>query len=105
MANIKKKEVIIDFREFGLNNPTVIQFYPNENEFVRYEIKGASVEQICNKIKSIQRLFGCENVRYTTSPYNLRDIKQCSLANIMKSVWQLFVDSGITIYESKEDLS
>lgn len=100
-----EKVIVVDFREFGLNNPTVIQFCPNENEFVRYEIKGASVEQICNKIKSIQKLFGCENVRYTTSPCNLSDIKQCSLANVTKSVWQLFVDSGITIYESKKDLA
>lgn len=99
------KKVIIDFREFGLNNPTVIQFCPNKNEFIRYEIMGASVEQICNKIKSIQRLFNCENVRYTTSPCNLSDIKKPTLANIMKSVWQLFADSGIVIEESKEDLS
>lgn len=99
------KKVIIDFREFGLDNPTVIQFCPNENEFIRYEIKGASVDQICNKIKSIQRLFNCENAKYTTSPYNLSDIKKPTLANIMKSVWQLFADSGIVIEESKEDLS
>lgn len=97
MINTDKKEAIVDFREFGLAKPTIIQFYPNENEFVRYEIKGASVEQICNKIKSIQRLFGCESVKYTTSPCNLSAIKQCSLANVTKSIWELFNEHGITI--------
>jgi hypothetical protein len=101
---MKDKPTIIDFREFGLNNPTVIQFYPSEDELIRYEIRGASVEQICEKIKMLENLFDCKKVKYITSPCNLREIKQCSLANVMKSVWTLFKENGITIYEGVNDL-
>ena len=92
-----EKVIVVDFREFGLNNPTVIQFFPSKNEFVRYEIKGASVEEICIKIKSLEKLFNCKKVKYVTSPCNLSDIKQCSIANVTKSVWQLFNENGIKI--------
>lgn len=102
---MKDKVVIVDFREFGLNNPTVIQFCPSQDEFVRYEIKGASVEQICEKIKSLEQLFGCKNVKYTTSPYNLKAIKERSLANVIKSVWELFKENGIAISECAKDLA
>lgn len=97
------KPTIINFREFGLNNPTVIQFYPSKDEFIRYEIRGASVEQICEKIKMLEKLFDCKKVKYTTSPHNLQSIKKCSLANVTKSVWTLFKENGITI--SENDLS
>ena len=56
----KEKTTVIDFREFGLNNPTIIQFCPSKNEFIRYEIKCASIEQICIKIKSLEKLFNCK---------------------------------------------
>ena len=102
---MKDKLVIIDFREFGLNNPTVIQFCPSKDEFIRYEIKGASVEQICEKVKSLEKLFGCNKVKYITSPCNLNEIKECSLANITKSVWELFKENGITINECVKDLA
>ena len=102
MTNTDKKEVIIEFREFGLANPTVIQFYINSDEFIRYEIKGASVEQICNKIKLIQRVFSCVCAKYVTSPYNLQSIKKRSLANVTKSVWELFNECGITIHQCQE---
>ena len=100
-----EKTTIIDFREFGLNNPTIIQFCPSANEFIRYEIKCASVEQICEKIKSLEKLFCCSKVKYTTSPCNLHEIKKCSLANVMKSVWELFKENGITIHECLKDLA
>lgn len=100
-----EKVIVVDFREFGLNNPTVIQFCPSKDEFIRYEIKGASVEQICEKIKSLEKLFGCNKVKYTTSPYNLKSIKKHSLANITKSVWQLFKENEITINECVEEVA
>lgn len=99
-----EKTIVVDFREFGLNNPTIIQFCPNKNEFIRYEIKGASVEQICEKIKSLEQSFGCKKVKYITSPYNLKSIKEHSLANVIKSVWELFKENGITISGSVKDL-
>ena len=100
-----EKVIVVDFREFGLNNPTVIQFCPSKNEFVRYEIKGASVEQICIKIKNLEKFFNCKKVKYITSSCNLRKIKECSLANVIKSVWELFNENGIKIDECAEDLA
>ena len=100
----KEKTIVIDFREFGLNNPTIIQFCPSKNEFVAYEIKCASIEQICIKIKSLEKLFNCKKVKYVTSSYNLRAIKEYSLANVTKSVWELFKDNGIKIDECADDL-
>lgn len=99
-----EKTIVVDFREFGLNNPTIIQFCPSKKEFIRYEIKGASVEQICEKIKSLEKLFNCKKVKYITSPYNLRKIKECSLG-ATKSVWELFNENGIKINESNKDLA
>lgn len=101
----RAKTIVIDFREFGLNNPTIIQFCPSKNEFVRYEIKCASIEQICIKIKSLEKLFNCKNVKYVTSSCNLREIKECSLANVTKSVWELFKENGIKIDECAKDLA
>lgn len=100
-----KKVIVVDFREFGFNNPTIVQFCPSKDEFVRYEIKGASVEQICNKIKSLEKLFNCKEVKYITSSCNLSDIKKCSLANVTKSVWELFNENGINIKECVKDLA
>jgi len=97
---MNNKSTIIDFREFGLINPTIIQFCPTKDEFIRYEITGASIEQICEKIKRLENLFGCNKVKYITSPYNLRSIKERSLANVSKSVWELFNENGINIQEN-----
>ena len=101
---MNNKQIIIDFREFGLNNPTVIQFSPSKDEFIRYEIRGASVEQICEKIKMLEKLFDCKKLKYITSTCNLKAIKEYPLANITKSVWELFKENGITINECVKDL-
>lgn len=91
------KPIIIEFRAFGLTNPTVIQFRPTKKEFIRYEITGASVEQICEKIKRLEKFFNCNIVKYVTIPYILNDIKTPTLANTDKSIWELFSENGIEI--------
>ena len=96
---MNNKPIIIEFRAFGLTTPTIIQFRLTENEFVRYEITNASVEQICEKVKKIEKFFGCNKVKYVTAPYVLNNIKTPSLANVVKSVWELFRENGIEIQE------
>lgn len=95
------KLVIIEFRAFGLTNPTVILFHPTENEFIRYEIMGASIEQICKKIKGLEKFFGCAKVKYVTAPYIFDNIKKPTLANVIKSVWELFNENGIEIQKER----
>lgn len=95
------KLAIIEFKAFGLINPTIIQFCPTKDELIRYEITGASVEQICEKIRILEKFFGCNKVKYITAPYILRSIKERSLSNVVKSVWELFNENGINIQENK----
>lgn len=96
---MENEEIIINFRNFGYDKPTVIQFFPSEHELISYEITNASVEQICEKIKGLEKLFNCKNVKYVTSFHSLKMIKTLTLANSTKTTWQLFAENGITIVE------
>ncbi len=90
------KQVEIDFREFGLNNPTVIQVRKGD-EFIRYEMVGMSVEQISQKVKGLVSFLGIKNPKYTTSPINYNTITRKTLCCPTKSVWERFKENGITI--------
>lgn len=92
------KQIEIDFREFGLNNPTIVQIRKGD-EFIRYEMVGMSVGQLSKKVKDLVEFLGIKNPKYTTSPYNYNSITRKTLCSPTKSVWELFRENGITIQE------
>lgn len=97
--NIKDR-IQVNFTDFGLNNPTKIQFM-FDNEMIMYSCTGKTVEQISKRIKQILGLFTPYKPIYKTSPYLFNQIRLKSLASPMKSVWTLFAENGITILGGK----
>lgn len=86
----------VEFVRFGLNNPTIVKFRVSDDECITLEVKGHSVEMVCDKIEKMLRMLGRLTTRYVTSFENYRRINQCSMPGI-KSVHELFRENGIYI--------
>lgn len=86
----------VEFVRFGLNNPTIVKFHVSDDECITLELKGHSVEMICEKIEKILYMLRRLQVRYVTSFENYRRINQRTMSGI-KSVYELFRENGIYI--------
>lgn len=85
----------VEFVRFGLNNPTVVKFHVSDDECITLEVKGHSVEMICEKIERMSRMLGRLTARYVTSFDNYRRINQ-SMSGV-KNVHELFRENGVYI--------
>lgn len=86
----------VEFVRFGLNNPTIVKFHVSDDECITLEVKGHSVEMVCEKIEKMLRMLGRLTARYVTSFENYRSINQRTMSGI-KSVYELFRENGIYI--------
>lgn len=86
----------VEFVRFGLNNPTIVKFHVSDDECITLEVKGHSVEMICEKIEKMLRMLGRLKARYVTSFENYRRINQRTMLGI-KSVNELFRENGVYI--------
>lgn len=86
----------VEFVRFGLNNPTIVKFHVSDDECITLEVKGHSVEMVCEKIERMLRMLGRLTARYVTSFDNYRRINQRAMPGI-KSVYELFRENGIYI--------
>ena len=86
----------VEFVRFGLNNPTIVKFHVSDDECITLEVKGYSVEMVCEKIEKMLRMLGRLTARYVTSFENYRQINQRAMPGI-KSVYELFWENGICI--------
>lgn len=86
----------VEFVRFGLNNPTIVKFYVSDDECITLEVKGHSVEMVCDKIERMLRMLGKRKAKYVTSFENYRRINQRAMGSI-KSVHELFRENGVYI--------
>ena len=86
----------VEFVRFGLNNPTIVKFQVSDDECITLEVKGHSVEMVCEKIERMLRILGRLKARYVTSFENYRRINQRAMGGI-KNVHELFRENGIYI--------
>jgi hypothetical protein len=86
----------VEFVRFGLNNPTIVKFYVSDDECITLEVKGHSIEMVCDKIERMLRMLGRLKARYVTSFENYRRINQRTMPGI-KNVHELFRENGIYI--------
>ncbi len=85
----------VEFVRFGLNNPTIVKFHVSDDECITLEVKGHSIEMVCEKIEKMLRMLGRSKVKYVTSFDNYRKINQ-SLHGI-KNVHERFRENSIYI--------
>ena len=86
----------VEFVRFGLHNPTIVKFHVSEDECITLEVKGHSVEMVCEKIKKMLQMLGRLTARYVTSTENYRSINQRTMPGV-KNVYELFGENGINI--------
>lgn len=86
----------VEFVRFGLNNPTIVKFYVSDDECITLDVKGHSVEMICEKVDRMLRMLGRLTARYVTSFDEYRKINQRAIGSI-KNVHELFRENGIYI--------
>ena len=86
----------VEFVRFGLNNPTIVKFHVSDDECITLEVKGHSVEMVCEKIDRMLRMLGRLTARYVTSFDEYRKINQKAIGSI-KNVHELFRENGIYI--------
>ncbi len=86
----------VEFVRFGLNNPTIVKFHVSDDECITLEVKGNSIEMVCDKIERMLRMLGRLKAKYVTSFENYRRINQRTMPGI-KSVYELFRENGIHI--------
>jgi hypothetical protein len=86
----------VEFVRFGLNNPTIVKFHVSDDECITLEVKGHSVEMVCEKIEKMLRMLGRLKARYVTSFENYRRINQRAIPSV-QSVNECFRENGIYI--------
>jgi len=86
----------VEFVRFGLHNPTIVKFHVSEDECITLEVKGHSIEMVCEKIEKMLRMLGRLTVRYVTSTENYKSINQRTMPGV-KNVYELFRENGIYI--------
>ena len=86
----------VEFVRFGLNNPTIVKFYVSDDECITLDVKGHSVEMVCEKVDRMLLMLGKRKVKYVTSFENYRRINQRAMGSI-KSVHELFRENGVYI--------
>ena len=92
----------VEFVRFGLNNPTIVKFHVSDDECITLEVKGHSVEMVCEKVERMLRMLGRLTARYVTSFENYRRINQKAMAGV-KNVHELFYENGIYIMAEATD--
>lgn len=92
----------VEFVRFGLHNPTIVKFHVSEDECITLEVKGHSVEMVCEKIEKMLQMLGRLTARYVTSTENYRSINQRMMLGV-KNVHELFRENGIYIIAEEND--